>query len=130
VPRYLSREWIDDLGARVDASPVLADVAAHASLRLTQVVTDAPDGDVTYHLAVHHGAATFASGAAVGEDVRLESSWMTAVAVATGQLNAQDAFIQGRIRLKGDQSKLVEAAPVLGALDALVADLRPQTTYE
>lgn len=118
------------MSERVSASPVLADVAVHSSLRLTQVVTDAPEGDVMYHLAVDDGAATFASGAAADEDVRLESNWLTAVAVATGQLNAQDAFIEGRIRLHGDQSKLVAAVPVLTALDALVADLRPRTTYE
>ena len=130
MPRYLSREWIGDLSAQVDASAALADVAGQASLRLTQVVTGAPGGDVTYHLAVSDGSATFASGAAADEEVRLESNWVTAVAVATGQLNAQDAFIQGRIRLHGDQAKLVAAVPVLSALDALVADLRPRTTYE
>lgn len=130
MPRYLSREWIDALSARVGSSPALGGAADHASLRLTQVVTGAPEGDVTYHVAVADGSATFASGAATDEDVRLESNWVTAVAVATGLLNAQDAFIQGRIRLRGDQAKLVEAVPVLTALDALAADLRPRTTYE
>ena len=130
MPRYLSPEWIDDVRARVGESPVLSAGAVPSSLRLTQVVTEAPGGDVTYHLAVDDGAATFGGGAAADEDLRLESDWPTAVAVATGRLNAQDAFIQGRIRLKGDHSKLVDAVPVLIALDAVVADLRPHTTYE
>ena len=33
----------------------------------------------------------------------MEQDWATAVAVATGELNAQEAFVTGRIRFAGDQ---------------------------
>ena len=49
----------------------------------------------------------------------MEQTWDTAVAVATGQLNAQEAFIEGRILLTGDQQKLIDAQPVFGALDSV-----------
>ena len=45
----------------------------------------------------------------------------SAVAVATGTLNAQQAFITGRIRLTGDQQKLVASTPVFVALDSVFA---------
>ena len=45
--------------------------------------------------------------------------WETAVAVATGELNAQEAFIGGRIRLTGDQQKLLDSQPVFRALDGV-----------
>ena len=57
----------------------------------------------------------------------MEQSWDTAVAVATGALNAQEAFIGGQIRLHGDQARLLAAQPVFGALDAVFADVRART---
>ena len=54
----------------------------------------------------------------------------TAVAVATGELNAQEAFVNGRIRLFGDQQALLDAQPVFGALDAVFVDVRERTRYE
>ena len=58
----------------------------------------------------------------------MEQDWETAVAVATGELNAQEAFIGGHIRLFGDQQKLLESQPVFGALDAVFATVRERTT--
>ena len=51
----------------------------------------------------------------------MQQEWSTAVAVATGELNAQEAFIGGQILLFGDQQKLLDAQPVFGALDAVFA---------
>ena len=39
------------------------------------MVTDAPDGTVTYHLQVGDGAASFGAGPAEPEDVRFEQDW-------------------------------------------------------
>ena len=59
----------------------------------------------------------------------MEQSWDTAVAVATGDLNAQEAFVNGHIRLFGDQQRLIDAQPVFGALDAVFTDVRARTEY-
>ena len=82
-----------------------------------------------YHLQVVDGRARFGAGAAEPEHVRMEQSWDTAVAVATGDLNAQEAFVNGHIRLFGDQQRLIEAQPVFGALDAVFTDVRTRTEY-
>ena len=84
---------------------------------------------MTYHLQVGDGAASFGAGAAEPEHVRMEQTWDTAVAVATGSLNAQEAFVNGRIRLFGDQQRLLDAQPVFGALDAVFTDVRERTEY-
>jgi putative sterol carrier protein len=75
------------------------------------------------------GEASFGAGPADPEDVKMEQDWDTAVAVATGELNAQEAFIGGRIRLFGDQQKLLDSQPVFGALDAVFATVRERTSY-
>ncbi|MEO5723247.1 MAG: SCP2 sterol-binding domain-containing protein [Ilumatobacteraceae bacterium] len=127
--RYLSLEWIDALTRQVEASPVLATLAGQHSVGVTQVVTDGPEGDVLYHLQLGEGTARFAAGPAEPEDVRMTQDWTTAVAVATGELNPQEAFIRGRIRLVGNQQALIEAQPVFGALDEVFSTVREQTDY-
>jgi hypothetical protein len=128
--RYLSLDWINALSAEVAASDQLRALAEQHQINVTQVVTNGPEGDVTYHLEVNDGVASFGAGAAESEDVRMQQEWSTAVAVATGELNAQEAFIGGQILLFGDQQKLLESQPVFGALDAVFASVRERTTYE
>ena len=129
VIRYLSLEWLDALSADVAASAELQQLATVHRIGITQVITDAPDGTVIYHLQVGDGVAQFGWGGAFPEDVRMEQSWDTAVAVATGTLNAQEAFIKGRIKLSGNQQLLSESGAVFGALDATFAKLRERTDY-
>lgn len=127
--RYLSLEWIDALSREVAASAALGELAAAHTVGITQVVSNGPEGNVLYHLQVGDGCAAFGPGAADPEDVRFEQDWDTAVAVATEQLNAQQAFITGRIRLTGDQQKLLESTPVFQALDAVFTTVRARTDY-
>lgn len=127
--RYLSLEWIEALRDKVAASAELSKVAQDHSISVTQVVTDGPEGTVTYHLAVGDGVATFGAGAAANEDVRMEQSWDTAVAVATGQTNAQDVFIKGEVRITGDVQKLIASEQVFAALDSVFEDVRANTQY-
>lgn len=127
--RYLSLPWISELTRTVAASERMAEVAGVHRIGVTQVVTDGPEGDVVYHLQVGDGAASFGPGPADPEDVRMEQDWDTAVAVATGELNAQEAFIGGRIRLTGDHDLLLASQPVFGALDEVFGTVRPHTDY-
>ncbi len=127
--RYLSLQWITELSREVAGSEQLARLASTHSIGVTQVVTDEPEGTVTYHLEVGDGEAHFGAGPADPEDVRMEQDWGTAVAVATGELNAQEAFIGGRIRLTGNQQLLLESQPVFGALDAVFTIVRDHTVY-
>ena len=130
VIRYLSLEWLDALTAEVAASAELQELAQQHTIGVTQVVTEGPEGTVVYHLQVGDGAATFGAGQAFPEDVRMEQTWDTATSVATGTLNAQEAFIKGRILLTGSQQKLMDSQPVFGALDAVFRSVRERTSYD
>ena len=127
--RYLSMQWITELAREVADSEQLAGLANTHSIGVTQIVTDGPEGTVTYHLAVGNGQVRFGAGPADPEDVRMEQDWGTTVAVATGELNAQEAFIGGRIRLAGNQQLLLESQSVFGALDAVFTTVRERTVY-
>jgi hypothetical protein len=129
VIRYLSLEWLDALTAEVAASAELQGLATHHTIGVTQVITDGPEGTVIYHLQVGDGVARFGAGPAVPEDVRMDQTWETATGVATGTLNAQEAFIKGRILLTGSPHKLVESQPVFAALDGVFRTVRDHTAY-
>ncbi|MBA3400325.1 MAG: SCP2 sterol-binding domain-containing protein [Acidimicrobiia bacterium] len=129
VIRYLSLEWLDELGRAVESHERLGELAQHHEIGVTQIVTDGPEGTVTYHLQVGDGAAVFGSGIADPEHVRMTQSWETAVAVATGELNAQEAFIGGHIILVGDQQRLVDTQEVFAALDSVFSTVREKTDY-
>ena len=128
--RYLSLDWIDAVAGNVAVDERLGDLAGHHEIGFTQVVSGGPDGDVTYHLQVGGGTIMFGPGPADPEHVRMEQTWPTAVAVATGTLNAQEAFVTGRIRLHGDQQRLLNSQPLFGALESVFSTVRQQTTYE
>ncbi len=129
VIRYLSLEWLAALTDEVAASAALQALAAQHTIGVTQVVTDGPEGTVVYHLQVGDGSAAFGAGSAFPEDVRIEQTWETAVGVANGTLNAQEAFIKGRVLLTGNQQKLMESQPVFSALNDVFEKVRERTEY-
>jgi putative sterol carrier protein len=127
--RYLGLDWIRELSREVAESETMASLAASHRIGVTQIVTDGPEGTVVYHLQVGDGRAEFGAGPADPEDVVMEQAWATAVGVATGELNAHEAFMTGRIKLRGDQELLLASQPVFGALDAVFGAVRPRTDY-
>jgi hypothetical protein len=129
VIRYLSLEWIEALSNEVSSTGALDELAHEHTIGVTQVITDGPEGMVVYHLQVGDGAATFGTGAAYPEDVRMEQDWQTAVAVATDSLSAQEAFLRGKVRISGNQQKLLESQPVFGALNQVFLAVRERTDY-
>ena len=127
--RYLSLQWLDELSRAVADDGDLRRLAADHEIGITQVVSDGPEGDVTYHLQVSDGEARFGPGGPNPSTSGWSRTGTTAVAVATGDLNAQSAFVNGHIRLFGDQQRLLDAQPVFGALDAVFSDVRQRTEY-
>ena len=127
--RYLSRDWLAAVGDEVARSDEVRDAAAGHALAVTQVVTAGPDGDITYHLEIADGTVAFGPGPAAAEEVRFVQDWETAVAVATGTINAQEAFLQGRIALAGNQRRLVDTQPVFAVLEKVLAPVRQVTSY-
>ena len=129
MSRYLSLDWIDEVTAAALASSELQEAAQGRTVGITELITGGPEGEVTYHLTVTNGDVQFGAGPAEPEDVRFVQDWDTAVGVATGAVNAQEAFLRGRIKLAGSQAAVLENQPVFAALDAVFRSVRERTVY-
>ncbi len=96
------------------------------------VVTGVPGrGEVRYRIVFAAGTCAVEGASDFGEpaDVRLETDYVTSVALSRGTANAQAALADGRLRVAGDVARLAEHAAALGALDDLFGALRSVTTY-
>jgi putative sterol carrier protein len=92
-------------------------------------VTGTPHGDVTYHLESRDGRLSFGKGSAKVSDIAFTQDWQTAVGVATGKINAQEAFISGKIRFKGDHERVIATQPLFLALDAVFSAVNANTNF-
>ncbi len=127
--RYLSKEWIDAVSDSVTTSEALQLLGNKHIFGLTQVVTSTPFGEVRYHLQSGAGAVKFTIGDANPENVRFVQDYQTAIAVATGKMNSQEAFINGHIRFSGDHQCLIDAQEIFALLDEVFTSVRDQTEY-
>ena len=127
--RYLSKEWIDAVSDSVKASESLQLLGNKHIFGLTQVVTSTPFGEVRYHLQSGDGAVVFKVDDANPENVRFVQDYQTAIAVATGKLNSQEAFINGHIRFSGDHQCLIDAQEIFALLDDVFTSVRNLTQY-
>ena len=128
--RYLSLDWIEAIGTRAAENAHLQSLGSTLNIGITQMVSDGPEDTVFYHLQVRDSAVTFGAGPADPEHVRLEQEWETAVAVATGEMAAEDAFITGAIRIGGDAQMLLQSQEVFAALDPIFEEVAQITVYK
>ena len=92
---------------------------------LQQIVPDGPDGtEVAYAFVVADGTIRVERGRAPHPDLTFTQDRATAAAIHRGELSAQAAFMQGRLRLGGDLRAVIERAGELAAIDDVFASVR------
>ena len=126
---YLSNEWINAVAEGIKLNNEIAIVARDNTISVTQIITGTPHGDISYHLESRDGKITFASGPATVSDIAFTQDWATAVGVATGKINAQEAFISGKIRFKGDHERVIATQPLFLALDVVFSVVNANTNF-
>lgn len=128
MPAYLSQAWLDRLLAATSALPE----RPGATARVQHVVAGGPDGEVRYALAVVDGRVTAAT---LGDDpeatVVLTEQHADAVAVARGELDANAAFMQGRVKVVGDMGAVMALMPLTHSDEyrAALAEVSADTEY-
>ena len=117
MARFLTSEWFEEL----ENTP-RSNVSPDVQLVIQQIVPDGPDGDeVAYVVTTADGAITVRRGRAEAPDVTFTQDLATAEAIHRGELSAQTAFIEGRLRLGGDLRAVIERAGALVQLHDMFA---------
>ena len=127
--RYLSPEWFEEVNEVAPAGGGVGAAGADAPFCVQQIVTGGPDGDVRYWVRFEGGAVEAGLGEIGAPDVTVRQSYDTASAVSSGQLSAHAAIVEGRIRVSGDTTLLLEHQTALQELAAALDPVRRRTTY-
>ncbi len=129
MAKYLSLEWIEDLDRAAQETDLVRLAAPELVFVVEHEVTDTPDGTVRYRIEFDRGVARLLPGSAGHADACFTEDHATAIAVSSGEINAQSAVMTGRLRVRGDMEKLIAAQPAFTALDAALEEARARTTY-
>lgn len=109
MPKYLSQEWMERNKELAQSFPD----TPGATVRMQNVVTGAPDGDVTYYTVIENGKILEQTlGDDPDTDVTLTSSYEDSLKIAKGELDAQAAFMQGRVKASGNIAKIMSLLPL------------------
>jgi putative sterol carrier protein len=125
VAEFLTPEWVSAL-AEAAAGATVPD-GVH--LVVQQVVVDDDGAEVAYAIRIDGGAVRVAAGRADDADVSFTQDRATAAAIARGDLSAQAAFLDGRLRVGGDLAAALGSARTLAGLDDLFALPRKATDW-
>jgi hypothetical protein len=128
VVQYLSDEWMTEAAAALAAAPAPVDGADDAVV-LQYDVTAAPGGKRSYALRFDGSGIQLDPGAHKDASASFTLDYDVAAQIAQGQLSAQAAFMQGRLKLGGDVMVLVRQHALLDGLDDALAELRSRTEY-
>ena len=112
MPKWLSQEWLDEGKKLAEGQPE----RPGASARMQYVVTGGPDGDIKYYWVLENGKLLESQ---VGEmpdpEVTLTQSYEDAKKIQQGELDANAAFMQGRVKVTGNMAKLMALLPLTNA---------------
>lgn len=129
VIQYLSEEWLSAAGEAIQASKELQEASVGADVTVAYEVTGTPSGKVAYGISLTDGTAKLVSEAMPDAQTTFSLDYDTAVQIAKGELSAQAAFMQGRMKLGGDVTLLIEHYRIVDGLADTLGALRSQTEF-
>lgn len=128
MTKYLSQDWLDEARRLAAAQPT----RPGASARIQWLVSGGPDGDVAYWWRLEDGKLLeSALGKLDDVDLTLTLTYDDSVKIQQGELDANAAFMQGRMKAAGDMAKFMLLLPITSSSEyrALQEQLRAIAEY-
>jgi putative sterol carrier protein len=128
MAKYLSQEWLDlykELAQEFPERP-------GASAVMQYVITGAPEGDVRYVQKIENGKMTESQlGADDDAEFTLSMIYDDARKIQQGELDANAAFMQGKLKVTGNLGKLMALMPLTQSAEykAIQNKLTEQTEF-
>jgi putative sterol carrier protein len=114
--KFLTEEWASTMTDALNSSEDFKKAATGQQVKLQQVVTDTPDGEVKYYFTLDGGNAQVGLGEVSDAEATITQNYDTAVAIVKEELNAQNAFMQGKLKVSGNMMKLMQLQGVFNAM--------------
>jgi alkyl sulfatase BDS1-like metallo-beta-lactamase superfamily hydrolase len=112
MPKWLTQEWLDESKKLAESQPE----RPGASARMQYVVTGGPDGDIHYYWLLENGKLQESKiGDLPDAEVTLTQTYEDAKKIQQGELDANAAFMQGRVKVTGNMAKLMSLLPLTNA---------------
>jgi putative sterol carrier protein len=109
VAKYLTQEWLDQSRELAKDQPE----RPGASAKMQYVVTGGPEGDIKYYWVLENGKLLESQLGEIAEpDFTMTSTYEDSVAIAKGTLDANAAFMQGKMKVAGNTGKLMTLMPL------------------
>ena len=121
MAKYLSEEWGEAVRSALNNDESFKNASKGVQLTIQQVITGGPEGEVKYWSAISDGSISGGNGEADGPDVTITQDYETAAALNRQELNAQAAFMQGKLKVTGNMGKLLQHQGVLQAMGPVMA---------
>jgi putative sterol carrier protein len=112
MSKWLSQEWLDETKKMADGQPE----RPGASAKMQYVVTGGPEGDIKYYWVLENGKLQESNlGDLADAEVTMTQTYEDAMKIQKGELDANAAFMQGRIKVSGNMAKLMALMPLTNA---------------
>ena len=109
MSKWLSQEWLDETRKMAEDQPE----RPGASARMQYVVTGAPDGDIEYFWILENGKISESRlGHLDDAEVTLTTGYSDAMKIQQGELDANAAFMQGKVKVTGNMAKVMSLLPI------------------
>jgi putative sterol carrier protein len=128
MPKWLTQEWLDESKKLGESQPE----RPGASARMQYVITGGPEGDVKYYWVLENGKLLESQlGEMPDPEVTLTQTYEDAMKIQKGELDANAAFMQGRIKVTGNMAKLMSLLPLTNSPEykQLMTEVQAITEY-
>ncbi len=109
MPKYLTQEWLDEARELAKDQPE----RAGASATIQYVINGGPDGDVKYYWVLENGRLLESHLGDIAEpEITMTLSYEDSAKIQQGELDANAAFMQGRMKVAGNMGKVMTLMPL------------------
>jgi putative sterol carrier protein len=128
MAKFLTQDWLDRQKHLAQEFPE----RPGATARMQYTITDTPDGDVPFHTVIENGKII---ENALGDDPQSEFVMTVGLEdytkITKGELDANAAFMQGRVKVTGNMGKLMSLLPLTQSAEykAIGDKLAAETEY-
>lgn len=112
---FATPEWIDAL------SLAASDVTVDPSVDITVEHRIEAEPPIAWHFILAGGSLEVVAGNAAAPTISLSSSAATSIAIHSGELSAQRAFLDGALRIGGDVNALITHRAALGIVGEILS---------